>query len=328
MSLKENILNIKTKILMNYIKKHRLLKGLNKADMMEGLSTNATSERTYSRIENSERPVTLEEAEHFSVKIGKTLSSILEELEKEERIKFFNHVENINRLISNQNWIKAENEYKALILQTYYNKSNSIYTQCILLLEGIFELDYKNRPPHALTIFLRSLSETQSQLINKKNKKIDINHLSQIPLSHMEYRIMMNIAKCEGMIRPSMDGSIELEMAILRSLQLDLVDVEIRKRMQPAVSYNLSESLLTQKRYREVVDLTTSNIFYCLETKSPKMLGGLYCNKAEALYYLANKTEALSCFQKSYDHLIKWNENKKAETVKKYALNKFSFKLN
>ena len=312
--------------IVSYIRDERKRQGISQVELAEGMGAHTINEKTYARIERGERELTIGEASRLLEKLGLSLAEVVNEMDQEIRVRFDNHIEEIMALIATGDYLAVKGQYDALLKKTYYNKETQRYKQPLMLIKGILMDKVQKNQYQALEIILEAIQLSKPLMIKGKKKVFDIEQMKQSRFNLVEYGLMYNSARLYA-AQGKREKAIEINYAILETLEKRTIEREIKRRIFPAVSFILSNVLLEEKMFREVLEIVTKGIEYCQQEKMTKFVGEMYCNKGEALYELGKILEGRESFGTSVEYFELNGEKEKTKIVKAYALNHFGIRL-
>jgi len=183
--------------------------------------------------------------------------------------------------------------------------------QVVLLLEGAVLCDKYNDCDASLTTMYKALKLTATGIVSNANS-INCQKVSDRIFNLHEYRILRFIAILHAMLG-EVNKSLELNKAIVVSLEKDTNDYGVQKKLMPAMYFNLSNDMINNHDYAGALVLVEKGLNCCYQTNEFTHLGNLLWNVGKASYYLGNIKKATASFKESYSFFI---SKKKHDTAK------------
>ena len=309
------------------VRKFRKEKGLSQKQLIyaRGEKYPVLSENALIAIEKGK---TLPKQETLDIVLSildKTMSDLLEEIDREAKVSFNNAIENISLLVSNHKYSEANILLMSLKEdEIVYNKVDPANRQIVGFYEGVFAYKLHKDPTQALKILKEELAIRRPAVFSKKKKELDIDRidndkLAKESLSFIDYRMLSSISNIKFDIG-LYDESVEILYSVIKSLNTKLVAKSVKDNMLNMIYFNLSNNLKKLKRYSEALEVCDLGIVLCKVIKTTKTLGELYSNKGEIYGYLKDIEKAHHFYKLSCDQFIRDDEPEKLEITRNGAL--------
>ena len=229
-------------------------------------------------------------------------------------------------------WDKGlSNEYDIMsemvdgLKEKYGTLDRPIVKQVILLLDGAVLHNKVKDYPASLATMYEALKITATDIISDKNV-IDCRKVSGRIFSLYEYRILRFVAALYGKLGERKQ-SLELNGAIVVSLEKDTSDYGLQKKLIPVTCFNLSNGMIDTGAYTDGLEFAQKGIDFCKQTKEYKHLGDLLWNKGKALYRLGDIESATALFQESFDFFVSTKEHERANLAQTIAKENYKITL-
>lgn len=303
----------------------RKSKGLTQAELSkEGTRSHICTIRHLRKIERGQITPNAPVLNQLLAVLGVSLADFALMLYGEQMIVFNNEMEAVRNLFFEEEYALAEEKFEKLRQQDFFDTTNPIILQSVLLYEGMI-LKYRHKQHQAcLEKLHEALRVTSSKIL--KNNVPNVSYIAKNPLSLNEYRILMMIVNAEEGIEEefgSTSGRIEILSAMCESLENVVMDSETRNKLLPAAYFNLSNTLLADGEFTKAMKVAEKGIALCQEAKVFRLFGKLLWNKGRAFFHLNDKIRAIEYFQKSHDSFILHGSTETAEYLRKSAAERY-----
>ena len=243
---------------------------------------------------------------------------------RDVRVRFDNECNEILRMIFAEKDGFAYIMYRKLKKETYYNKHELHYNQCLKLIDAALseeELGAKKSLKKALNALKLS-----RPYIQKTNGDLDPGYVEQMLFNLTEYYLINLVAVYTEKIG-KIDDAIKIYRSAIKSLESDFVDEDIKRRLIPLFSYNFSNVLIdSNKFFGEALDACSQGIEYSSVNGIGKFVPYLEYNKGKALWCVKENSQAAYYFKSSYDLFELMGDTDSADRVRSITAERYNMK--
>lgn len=145
-------------------------------------------------------------------------------------------------------------------------------------------------------------------------------------LTYNEIVILINIANMYDEIQER-TKALHILFKLKNYMETHIIDENERMKKYPLVIFNLTNMLLDEKRYGEVIELCDSGLNLCKKNNRLRLFPKLLLNKGFALLELGEKAQAENSLKKSVNMLDALEEQDQCEKIVNYINNNYKIKL-
>lgn len=145
----------------------------------------------------------------------------------------------------------------------------------------------------------RGIQELKEILRMTKPKEMDWKEILKGPFTYNEMVILINIARDYGKLGKR-QNAIEILYGLKKYMDTHMIDMEEKIQKYPMILFGLSNLLLDERKYQEVVELCNQGIAISKESGRPCLLPKFLSNKGFALLELQKKEQAKESLIKGY----------------------------
>ena len=304
------------------IKQLRKQKGLSQVALSkDGAINQICSARHLRKIENGEVTPSPYILNQFLQILGVSLEEFASLVYGQNQVKFNNAFIAIKDLFYDEKYAEASAKLDELKAAEYCNASNLLAAQALLFCDGVLLKNIENEYTKCLETQLVALKITAPEVASKNNIVLaDV--VASKPCSQNEYLILNLIANTQLAFGQT-HACIVLLAALISSLENINTRAELKKDLFPGICFNLSNTLLQEKRPDEALVYCDKGIAFCETTRTYKTLGEFYYNKARVFYLLGSQEQCEKYFKRSYEIFINHGDINSANYVKNYVADNY-----
>jgi len=273
--------------------------------------------RTIIRVEQGQASPSVDTFRFILHALGTDESEFFAKLYNIDMRQFNNDFEEIWDLSFTNNHQTASTNLDALKDKDYCNMDVPVIKQAILLCEAVRQSYLHKNYITCFDVCCEALQVTVPNIL-AEDKTVNCKKVVSLAPTVNEYRVLNIIANLKERFGQQQQA-LDISSALVVSLESDMVNYSIKKKVLPLAYSNFTHRLLTDKLYAKALEIAERGLHFSRKVKEFGYFNGIMCHKGTALYYMGDTKQAKICLKQAYDGFVKHGNTEYAEIMRESA---------